>query len=375
MKEYFKKSQYIKIVLLIAILTLIIVYFGNVINVFKKIFNVLSPLLLGFIMAYIINILVKIIEKHYFPKSKNKFILKTRRIVPVILSLLIGLLVIFLVINLVLPQIIDTFISLSETMPGFIEKVIGYIEKNEDKLPNLAELLDLKELNKDTLAQNIIEFIKPKLGGILSSSIGIISGVTSSFINLFLAFVFTVYLLICRDSLLEQYGRIKKAFMRKENIDRIENVFSVINNTFSSFIVGQFIEALVLGSLCTIGMIIFKFPYATSVGVFVGVTALIPIVGAFIGAAVGVILIVAVDPIKAVLFILFFIILQQLEGNLIYPRIVGTTVGLPSIWVFVAVTIGGGLGGIVGMMIAVPITATIYKLLNMEVNNRLKNLK
>ncbi len=375
MKEYFKKSQYIKIVLLIAILTLIIVYFGNVINVFKKIFNVLSPLLLGFIMAYIINILVKIIEKHYFPKSKKKFILKTRRIVPVILSLLIGLLVIFLVINLVLPQIIDTFISLSETMPGFIEKVIGYIEKNEDKLPNLAELLDLKELNKDTLAQNIIEFIKPKLGGILSSSIGIISGVTSSFINLFLAFVFTVYLLICRDSLLEQYGRIKKAFMRKENIDRIENVFSVINNTFSSFIVGQFIEALVLGSLCTIGMIIFKFPYATSVGVFVGVTALIPIVGAFIGAAVGVILIVAVDPIKAVLFILFFIILQQLEGNLIYPRIVGTTVGLPSIWVFVAVTIGGGLGGIVGMMIAVPITATIYKLLNMEVNNRLKNLK
>ncbi len=375
MKEYFKKSQYIKIVLLIAILTLIIVYFGNVINVFKKIFNVLSPLLLGFIMAYIINILVKIIEKHYFPKSKKKFILKTRRIVPVILSLLIGLLVIFLVINLVLPQIIDTFISLSETMPGFIEKVIGYIEKNEDKLPNLAELLDLKELNKDTLAQNIIEFIKPKLGGILSSSIGIISGVTSSFINLFLAFVFTVYLLICRDSLLEQYGRIKKAFMRKENIDRIENVFSVINNTFSSFIVGQFIEALVLGSLCTIGMIIFKFPYATSVGVFVGVTALIPIVGAFIGAAVGVILIVAVDPIKAVLFIRFFIILQQLEGNLIYPRIVGTTVGLPSIWVFVAVTIGGGLGGIVGMMIAVPITATIYKLLNMEVNNRLKNLK
>jgi predicted PurR-regulated permease PerM len=189
--------------------------------------------------------------------------------------------------------------------------------------------------------------------------------------NLLVSLVFAIYLLLSKDKLVGQLERIQQAFLKESLRRKINYTLSVANESFTSYISGQFTEAVILGSLCTLGMWIFQFPYATTVGVFVGVTALIPVVGAYLGAAVGGFLILMVDPLKALFFLIYIVILQQLENNLIYPRVVGTSVGLPGIIVFIAVIIGGGLLGVPGMILGVPTAATIYKLIQAETRKRL----
>jgi predicted PurR-regulated permease PerM len=183
---------------------------------------------------------------------------------------------------------------------------------------------------------------------------------------------FSAYLLSSKERLLTQAKKLQKAFMKPSTAARLNTVLTAANESFTSFITGQCTEAVILGALCILGMLIFGFPYATSIGIFVGVTSLIPVLGAYLGAAVGVLLIFQADPAKALLFIVFIIVLQQLEGNLIYPKVMGTSIGLPGLWVFAAVIIGGGLGGIVGMLFGVPVAATIYRLVRTAANERSK---
>ena len=164
--------------------------------------------------------------------------------------------------------------------------------------------------------------------------------------------------------------RDRRAYVKEDTIIRLRNIYRTADETFSSFIIGQCTEAVILGTLCTVGMLLLRFPYAPMIGAFIGATALIPIVGAYLGAAVGAFMILTVDPLKALLFIIFIVVLQQLEGNLIYPKVVGSSIGLPGIWVLAAVTVGGGLGGIGGMLLGVPVAATVYKLIRNDVNRR-----
>lgn len=370
-----KEKIFIKRALLVAVLVLIIINFTTVIGAIKKIYNIIFPLILGFIIAYILNIIVNILEK-YYPKTDNKYLAKLKKPICLLLSFIIITLVIILVVNLVVPQVVETISELFDTLPTYIDKIIDWAKKYEDTFPALKSFINknnLNNLNKDKIVDNVVGYIKENWGGIVSSSISIISNISSGLINLFISLFFSIYLLANKETILKQLERVQLAFMEKEKIEKVNKVLSITNQTFSSFIIGQFTEAIVLGSLCTLGMLVFRFPYASSVGVFVGVTSLIPIIGAFIGGAVGILLILAVDPIKALFFVIFLLVLQQLEGNLIYPKVVGSSIGLPGIWVFAAVTIGGGLGGIVGMMVSVPTFATIYKLLRIETQERLEN--
>lgn len=206
---------------------------------------------------------------------------------------------------------------------------------------------------------------------IVGSTISVVGTIGMGVTNFVIGLIFAIYILANKETLGRQLGKVAAAYCRPVLLNKIKSVIKVANETFSSFIVGQCTEAVILGSLCILGMLIFRFPYAPMVGTFVGATALIPVVGAYLGAVVGFIMILTVSPIKAVLFIVFIIALQQLEGNLIYPKVVGSSIGLPGMWVLAAVTVGGGISGIGGMLIGVPLTATVYKLIRSDVNKRI----
>ena len=209
------------------------------------------------------------------------------------------------------------------------------------------------------------------LGNGAFGTVSFIGTVFGAIVEFILAVTFSIYILFSKEQLKNNLDKLLKAYMRTDKREKLYESLRTANETFSNYFLGQFKEAIILGVLCTVGMLLLRFPYATIIGPVIGLTALIPMVGAYIGAAVGFLLIVIVDPLQAVFFILFIVILQQIEGNLIYPKVVGGSIGLPGIWVFAAVIVGGGLMGIAGVMLGVPIAATIYKLLGKSVNERL----
>ncbi len=367
------EKRIIKGALLVTALIFLIVYFSQATQMVKGFWSIIFPLFLGFVIAYIINIPMKFLERHFLPGAKKKWVHKTRKPVCLLLSFILIALAIVAVINLILPQVVDTLRALAATLPDYFEQIRQWVNARQDQWPTVADWLNKSNLNWDSISSGIMSYATRGINGIVSSSFSLITALTSGIFNLVVALAFSAYLLLGKEKLLKQVNRLQSAFMRKELSKKLNTMLSVANESFSSFIVGQCTEALVLGTLCMLGMWIFGFPYATSVGVFVGVTSLIPILGAYLGAAVGVLLILPIDPIKALLFVVFIIVLQQLEGNLIYPKVVGTSIGLPGVWVFAAAIIGGGLYGIVGMLFGVPVAATAYKLLRMATNNRMKD--
>lgn len=365
------QKQIIKYLLLSAGLVLCVIYFANIAGTAMTLWQIIKPLVLGFVIAYILNILICKIERAYFPKSNNKIIVNSRRPVSLLLSIFIIVMVLLLVINIVLPQIFNTFTSIAAGFPALINNINQWILKNEEHFPGISERIGQININWEGIAKNVAGYATRGISNIFNSSISMISVFTSGLFDLFVSTAFAIYLLIGKEKLLGQLKRLHQAFMKKEQAAKLNYVLSVTNESFSSYIVGQCTEAVILGTLCATGMWIFKFPYAATVGVFIGATALIPMLGAYIGAGVGVFLILMVDPIKAIWFIVYIVVLQQLENNLIYPRVVGTSVGLPGVWVLVSVVIGGGIGGIVGMVLGVPIVATVYKLLQAATRKRL----
>ncbi|RCX10532.1 putative PurR-regulated permease PerM [Anaerobacterium chartisolvens] len=367
------EKRVIKGVLLVTALILLIVYFGQAMQALRSLWGIVSPLFLGFIIAYIINIPMKFLEKHFFPNTKKKWINKIRKPICLLLSFILIILAIAAVIDLVLPKVIDTLRTLAATLPDYFEQIKQWVDSREDQWPTVADWLNKSNFNWDSILSSTMVYATKGINGIVGSSLSLITMLTSGIFNLLITLAFSVYLLLGKEKLLKQANRLQSAFIKKEISMKLNTMLSVANESFSSFIVGQFTEALVLGTLCILGMWIFGLPYATSVGVFVGVTSLIPILGAYLGAAVGVLLILPIDPVKALLFIVFISVLQQLEGNLIYPKVVGTSIGLPGVWVFAAVVIGGGFYGIVGMLFGVPVAATAYKLLRMATDNRMRD--
>ena len=219
--------------------------------------------------------------------------------------------------------------------------------------------------------ENIKKQILNKIPGILTSSISIVNGIINGITTFFIAIIFAIYILMDKEKLQEQATKILYAYLSKEKALKTIHIARVAKNTFKSFFTVQCLEATILGTLCTIGMLILKIPYAMPIGVLIGVTALIPVVGAFIGIIIGAILILSVNPIKVITFVIFVLILQQIEGNLIYPRVVGNSIGLPGMWVLVAVSVGGSIGGILGMLLGVPVATIIYTLLKKDVDRKI----
>lgn len=363
-------KRYLKIGILIVVLVLIVKYFAGILSGIGVVLDAATPLAIGGVLAYILNLLLKQLEKIYFPKSTNKFVLASRRPVCIVLSIVLMLCIIALVITLVIPEIISSFQLLGKEIPGIVDSVVKWLVDHSDHLPSLQNTLENLHLDWPSIFKKAVDVVTSSATGVITSVVSVIGTTFSTIANIFIGIVFTFYLLFNKERLLKQLQRLLATVIKPSIMEKIVLVAKTANHTFGSFIVGQFTEALILGSLCAAGMFIFQFPYAVMTGAVVGVTALIPIVGAYIGAGVGAFMILTVDPFQALLFIVFLLVLQQLEGNLIYPRVVGTSIGLPGMWVLAAITIGGGIFGVVGMLLGVPVAATAYKLLGMYVKNK-----
>ena len=358
--------------LFLALFVVLVVKYSE--NIFSKIGNIsgaVLPLISGLAMAYVLNILMKKLEKIYFPKSRNEIINKSRRAVCIFLAILLIIFILVIVALIVIPELVNAISVIIAAIPKFVEDMIKFIDTNSDKYEVVENTLTTMQIDINEISRSVMTFASSLLTGALNSIILFASTMANSLINFIISLVFAIYALANKEKLSYQIKKVMKAFLKNKSIEKINYVFHVINESFSNFIVGQCVEAVIIGGLCTAGMFVFSFPYAVTVGVFISVTALIPIVGAYLGAALGAFIILTVSPLKAVLFLLYITILQQLENTLIYPKVVGSSIGLPGIWVFAAITLGAGLGGIVGMLLSVPVAATIYKLFVDKVNKRL----
>lgn len=363
--------------LLKVLIITIIVYWGinnlNTIgNVFSKIVGIIFPFILGGALAFILNIPMTFFENKLLNiKSKKKRVFKNKKFVrmfSLILAVIVISFIMYLIVNLILPELIDIIKLLISNVPYYAEEINKFIDANTENIQEIDELISGMNFDTDSIKNELMQIIS----GVLTSSISLVMGIIGVITNFVIAIIFAVYILTGKEKIQNQAIRIIKAYSKEEKAKKILETGKIINKTFRSFLTVQCLEATILGVLCIIGMLILKIPYAVPIGILIGVTALIPVVGCFIGIIVGAILIVSIAPIKVITFVIFVLILQQIEGNVIYPRVVGNSVGLPGMWVLVAVTVGGSLFGILGMLLGVPVFSVIYTMIKQDTDKRLK---
>lgn len=346
-------------------LFLAITYWPSISEFLSVLYGAIYPVLFGFILAYVLNILMRFYERHFLPKNKSKGIAALRRPLCLVLSILTLVLIIIFIFNMIIPELVSCLQTLVMEIPRLIEKLINsdFLERHLPK-----EIYDwIYSYDWRGMLNKTYEKLKGYMGTAVAGVLGAVTTVFSRTITFFLSFIFTIYFLIGKESLLNQGWRLMNAYVKPEVLKRVEHVLVVLDNSFSKFIVGQCTEAVILGSLCALGMWVFRFPYAIMIGTLIGFTALIPVAGAYIGAATGMIMIATISFPKALLFLLFIVVLQQLEGNLIYPKVVGGSINLPAIWVLASITVFGGLFGVVGMLVGVPLVASLYTLIKENV--------
>lgn len=371
MKDKTRKDIII-IISYIALVIFALVNFSKIIAFLGKVISIFSPFLLGIILAFVLNVLNNFIEKKIFGKIKpSKIWNKIKRPLCITLSLILVFLTIFFVMNLLIPQLKNSASLFTDTLPAYKEDIIGILNRfdvDESTVNKVGEYLD-------NFGKVITDYIKGNSKDVITVTTEVATSVVNIISKGIITLVFAIYMIAQKETLSRQINKVMKAYLKPKTINKINTVGTLANKTFSNFVTGQCLEALIFGSLVFVGMLIFRFPYASTIGVLLGFTALIPIFGAFIGTAIGFILIMMVSPVKAILFVVFIIVLQQIEGNLIYPRVVGKSIGLPGMWVLLSVTVGGSIGGILGMLIATPLCSLLYALFTKMVNDRLKSNK
>ena len=349
----------------IFLVYLAINHWSDALRIALAVVGAASPLIVGCIIAYLVNIIMASYEKLYFSNSKNVYLIKSRRPMCMLLAFLSLIAVVTLVIWLVVPQLVSAVGVIVAGIPGFIEGVLEQV-KAWNILPEDI-LAYLESIDWQSQISQIVKIVGSGIGSVVEILITAVSSVFDWIVTALISMIFSIYVLASKEKLADQFHRVCRRYLSEKTIGKMDYVFGVINDCFHRYIVGQCVEAVILGVLCGVGMAILKLPYAMMVGTLVAFTALIPIAGAYIGAAVGAFMILTVDPFKALVFLIFLIVLQQLEGNLIYPRVVGSSMGLPGIWVLAAVTIGGGIMGIAGMLLGVPLAAAAYRFLRDDV--------
>lgn len=371
MKDKTRKDIII-IISYIALVIFALVNFSKIFVFLGKVISIFSPFLLGIILAFVLNVLNNFIENKIFGKIKpSKIWNKIKRPLCITLSLILVFLTIFFVMNLLIPQLKNSASLFTDTLPAYKEDIIGILNKfdvDESTVNKVGEYLD-------NFGKVITDYIKGNSKDVITVTTEVATSVVNIISKGIITLVFAIYMIAQKETLSRQINKVMKAYLKPKTINKINTVSTLANKTFSNFVTGQCLEALIFGSLVFVGMLIFRFPYASTIGVLLGFTALIPIFGAFIGTAIGFILIMMVSPVKAILFVVFIIVLQQIEGNLIYPRVVGKSIGLPGMWVLLSVTVGGSIGGILGMLIATPLCSLLYALFTKMVNDRLKSNK
>lgn len=338
---------------------------------FSFVVSIVFPFLLGAAMAFILNVPMSFMEKSLFSKTKGKA-KKLKRPICLVLAILFVVAILWIVLLVVIPEVASTVASLSVNIEAALIKLqrwaMDIFEDNKQIEVWIASL----QFDWDGIIHTAFGFLKNGAGNVLNSTMTVAKTVINSVMNFCVAFVFACYILLQKEKLAVQIRKILYAFFSKKVVTKVLDIASLSYKTFANFVTGQCCEAVILGTMFFISMSILRFPYALLVGVLIAFTALIPIFGAFIGCFLGTFLILVADPMKAIAFVILFLVLQQVEGNLIYPHVVGGSVGLPSIWVLVAVTVGGSLMGIVGMLVFIPICSVLYALFREMVYKRLK---
>lgn len=356
----------VRIAAVIFALYLAIHYWGNAASILKTLLSAAFPLVIGAAISYPLNILMSFYERHLLPKSQNKLVKRSRRGLSLTLAIFTLVAIVAVIIALVVPQLTSCVKLLIEEVPAFFRMVVEKLSEFDfvpEDIINMLSQIDWKSRITD-----IVKTVSSGLGSVMDVVVTTVSSVVSVVTTAFLAIIFAVYLLLSKDKIGSQIKRVMSHFAPEKFTEKFNYFLKVADDSFHKFIVAQCTEALILGGLCTLGMLILRLPYAAMIGAVTVVTAFIPVVGALLGGAIGAFLILMESPVKALIFLVFIILLQQIEGDLIYPRVVGSSMGLPSIWVLAAVTIGGGMFGIMGMMFSVPVASTAYTLLKNELN-------
>ena len=363
------KKKYIAYIVVATIIVYATVrYFGTVERYILRVTNTLMPFVAGAMMAYIINILMDAYEDLLLKKFHNKKIIRT---VSIVLSIFTFVLVIGLLLGLIIPQLVKIMFSIMYTNPGDIKKIIESISKNNivDKIADIMNI-DINNIDISGYVTKLIRSVMSSVGNILMGVISKISGFFNTVISVFMAVVFAIYILVDKERIALQGDKLLRAFLPSKR-DTVIDVLSIFNKSFRNYFISQVKEAIILGVLLYIVMLIVRLPYASSISILVGVTALIPVIGAYAGLFIGALMIITKSFSSMIIFIIVHTVVQQFENNIIYPRVVGSSVGLPGMWVIVAVALGGSLFGIFGVFVAVPVAASLYFILKRETLKRL----
>lgn len=372
----------IKKILLIITFTAVVFWavnnFSMALQLVKGVVSVVSPFIIGLCVAFIINVLLRQLEKLWkkIPTKKHKDLLnKLRRPVCLVGSIVIIIGVIFILMFMIIPEISQTVAMIVDMMPQYLQKAEVWWIEVRAFMSDYAIVLPELDIDFGAVFEKVSQAVSQIGPAFIDRTFAFTGSIFNGIFNFVLGLVFSMYVLAQKEKLGVSAKKVLNAMFSPKKVNAILDVCSLTNKTFSNFITGQLTEAGIIALLCFIGMSIFRFPYALAISALIGFTALIPVFGAFIGTAIGAFLILIVSPMKAIWFIVFIIVLQQLEGNLIYPRVVGKSVGLPGIWVLTAVTIGSGLFGILGMLVAVPVFSVLYTLFKKYVDKKIKNKK
>ena len=368
-----KIKQIRGLMVLAAVLILALIYSEQIFGAIGVGFQIFSPFIVGGVIAFILNLPMNLIEKKLMGRWNGKIAGKLKRPISMVLSLILVMAIIILVCLTVIPQLTKTIGVLGAKIPAFLDDVIAWLEVMSKEYPQIQEEVNkLAELEIDWVktGNSLLGFFTSGLGSVVTSTVSVAGSIIGGVVRAVISLIFSLYILSQKEKLQSQGRSVLKAYLPERMNQKAEHVFSLLYRNFSKFITGQCLEAVILGTMFVITMSLFRMPYAVMVGVLITFTALIPIVGAFIGCGVGTFLILIENPMQAFIFVIIFLVLQQLEGNLIYPRVVGNSVGLPSIWVLMAVSVGGSLFGVAGMLAFIPLLSTVYVLIKESVNGR-----
>ena len=349
--------------------------YESVLAILGFLLDIIFPFLLGGAIAFILNVPMGFLERVLFGKAKgkgNKAALKLARPVSLLLTILLVSGVIFAVMIMIIPELGNTLSSLSNSIKVFFPKLQKTIESYMKQDSEVWIWLNSMEVNWEKMMESAVSFFKSGAGVLMNSTFSAAKSIVSGVTVFVIAFVFSCYILVQKNRLGIQVEKVLYAYQPKGRVEKILRICSLTYKTFSSFLAGQCVEAVILGAMFVATMWVIRLPYALLIGVLIAFMALIPVFGAVVGCLLGAFLILMVDPMKALVFVIMFLILQQIEENLIYPRVVGSSVGLPSIWVLVAVTVGGSVMGVVGMLIFIPLVSVLYTLFRENVYKKLR---
>ena len=365
------KKNIILIITYIALLIFLLVNFEKILSIFGYIINIFSPFIFGVIIAFVLNVLVNFIENKLFGNTKKRIWLKLKRPLSITFSIIFVIFIIVFIMNLLIPQLKNSVVLFTNSLPTYKEDVLDVLSGFNLEESTINKVNDYL----DNFSKVITDYIKGNSKDVITVTTEVATSLIIIISKAIIAIVFAIYIIAQKEILKRQFNKLMSAYLKPRDVNRINKYASMANNTFSNFVTGQCLEALICGSLCFLGMVVLRLPYATTIAVLLGFTALIPVFGAFIGTILGAFLILMISPVKAIIFVIFILILQQIEGNLIYPKVVGKSVGLPGIWVLLSVTVGASIGGILGMLIATPLCSLIYILLRQAVNDRINSHK